>query len=70
MSDLWCVSLPDKIRERLEALEMDQHELAEKLGVAQSTVNGWIKGTHGIRMGRLPRLAKVLKTTVEDLVAA
>ncbi len=52
-----------------DAKGMSQADLAKKLGVVPSTVAGWELGTHGIRMGRLKDIAKVLGVPVSRLVA-
>jgi transcriptional regulator with XRE-family HTH domain len=51
------------------AKKLSQADLATKLGVSPGTVAGWESGTHGIRMGRLPAIAKALGVEVSELVA-
>jgi len=64
------MKLPRAIRTARESAKLSQVELADKMGVAPSTVAGWELGTHGIRMDRVVHLAKVLGTSVAKLVEA
>ncbi len=48
---------------------MSQVQLAKRVGVATGTVAGWELGDHGIRKGKLKRVAKVLKLSVEELLS-
>lgn len=57
--------------------EMSQAELARKLGVSTGTIAGWeLDDTagnphgHGFRLDRLPKIAKALGVTVDELVKA
>lgn len=49
---------------------MTQAKLAEKLGVSPSAVAMWERGKSAPRAAMLPKLAKVLKTTVDKLLTA
>lgn len=63
------MKLPANLKSAREAAGLSQVELAEKVEVAPSTVAGWETGAHGIRMARLTKVARALRTTVEKLVA-
>lgn len=49
---------------------LTQAALAEKLGVAPSTVAMWERHESAPRAAMLPKLAKELKTTVDKLLTA
>lgn len=53
-----------------EKAGMSQAELAEKLDVSPSTVAGWELGTHGIRIKRVPDIARILHVDVGELLEA
>ncbi len=57
------------MREAFEATGLSLTEFAKRVGVRVETAHGWINGNHGVRLSRLPRIAKILKTTVAKLVA-
>ncbi|MPN63422.1 hypothetical protein SDC9_211181 [bioreactor metagenome] len=44
-----------------------QSELAEKLGVSQSTIAMWETGESKPRADKLPELARILGCTIDDL---
>lgn len=48
---------------------MTQGELAEKLGVARTTVTQWERGWSSPRMGMIKKLAGVFKVTTSEIVA-
>lgn len=52
------------------AAEYTQVQLADKLGVAQSTVAMWETGKAYPRADMLPTIAKVLGCTIDELFAA
>ncbi len=49
---------------------LPQKELAQKLGVKQSTISMWKNGSRTPRSDKLPLLATVLHCTVDDLFDA
>lgn len=54
---------------RRKAAGMKSHELAEKIGVARSTVSMWEKGHSApAYLSRLKKVADTLGCTVDDLV--
>lgn len=60
------------IAEARERVGLSQVELAEKLGVAPSTVAGWEllpDSGHSFRLARLDDVARVLKVSKKDLLA-
>lgn len=59
-----------KIKELRKAANMTQVQLADALGVNQSTVAAWESGEKYPRANILPALAAALGCTVNDLYAA
>lgn len=55
-----------KIKELRTKLRISQVELAEKIGVKQSTVAMWECGASVPRIDKLPLLAKVLECEIAD----
>lgn len=47
---------------------LTQKDLAEKIGVNQSAVSLWEKGSTGPVFARLAEIAKVLECTVDELI--
>jgi transcriptional regulator with XRE-family HTH domain len=63
------MNLSKGIRGAFEASGMNLTQFARRAGVRISTAHGWVNGTHGVKLTRLPRVAKVLGTTVAELLA-
>jgi len=57
----------ERIREYREALNLTQKEMAERLGVEQSSVSMWETGKASPRADMLLRIAKLFGCTVGDL---
>lgn len=55
------------IREKREALDITQKQLADKMGVERSTVAKWEAGAAFPSASKLPKLAEVLGCSVADL---
>lgn len=55
------------IKQKREALNITQKQLAEKMGVERSTVAKWEAGAAFPSAAKLPKLAEVLGCTVADL---
>ena len=55
------------IKELRKKAALTQAELAEAVGVTQSTVSQWESGTAFPRADKLPKLAEVLGCSVADL---
>ena len=53
---------------QIERNGLQQKELAEKLGVAPSTVTWWIKGLRTPRMDKVDEMCKILNCTRSDLL--
>ena len=49
--------------------QLTQHEMAELLGVSQTTYNNWINGKSQILPKYYPVIAKTLKVDVGDLIS-
>lgn len=62
------MALGPRIRKRREELELQQGELADRLGVAQSTVADWENEKMNPRLDRLAAIAKALKCDVAELL--
>jgi SOS-response transcriptional repressor LexA len=61
--------MKNRLLERLDALDLSQSELAERLGVSRQVVNGWVKGRSTPRdPHQVAELAKVLKCSVSYLI--
>lgn len=57
-----------KIKQLRKAAKIKQLELAEELGVDNSTVAKWETGAAKPRADKLPALAKLLHCTVDQLL--
>lgn len=57
-----------RIRQRREDLGMTQQELADKLLVTVQAVSQWENGKTQPDSDRIPQLAKLLRTTADDLL--
>ncbi|VXC80053.1 XRE family transcriptional regulator [Sphingomonas sp. 8AM] len=60
------MQIGERIAERLAALGMSQSELARQVGVAQTTINGLVKG-ESRSSAHLHKIARVLGTSVDYL---
>ena len=57
----------ERIKEfRLKA-GLTQHQLAERMGVLQTTVSMWETGQGKPRTDKLPQLARILGCTIDEL---
>ena len=63
------VSLGKKLQSLLKAHEMEQLDLAKRLGVAPSSVSDWVNGKTFPRHSRLKGIARVFKVDVSELLA-
>lgn len=63
-------ALGTRIATARKAQGMTQVQLADELGVAQQVVASYEVGRHRIPASFLPRLARALAITVEDLIGA
>jgi putative transcriptional regulator len=59
--------LKSRIKIRLAELDMQQTELADKLGVTKQTMNGWVKGRVKPPLETAFMIAKRLDCKVDDL---
>lgn len=60
--------MKNTIKTLRDNLGMTQDQLAQKLDVTQGAVAQWEAGLSKPEIGRLPKLAKVLGVTVDDLL--
>lgn len=56
-----------KIKELRNKIGLSQNELAKQLEVVQSTVSMWESGTNSPRMSMIPKLAKILQCSIDEL---
>ena len=56
------------IRKIRRSLDMTQVELAEAVGVSQRAVSAWERGFSHPRVPDLPKVAKVLGVTIDELL--
>jgi transcriptional regulator with XRE-family HTH domain len=61
--------LGEKIAKRRERLQLSQKDLAEMLGITQSSIAQIEKGQTNPSIGRLMTIAKALKCSIEELVS-
>ena len=73
MSELHEMSLRERIRLNLvssmEAANINQVQLADKLGISKGTVNNWARGNNSPDVDMVPKICKVLGISVLDLYA-
>lgn len=56
------------IREKRVSIQMTQKELADKMFIGRSAVANWETGRTNPRAELLPKIAKVLNCTVDELL--
>ena len=56
------------IREKRVSIQMTQKELADKMSIGRSAVANWETGRTNPRAELLPKIAKVLNCTVDELL--
>lgn len=65
------ISLRERIRINLvsamENANVNQVQLAEKLGISKGTVNNWARGNNSPDVDMVPRICKVLGISILDL---
>ena len=59
-----------RLKEHRERAFLTQADLAEKSGVAETTINRIEKGRHGARISTARKLAAALGVTPQDLLAS
>lgn len=73
MSETHKISLRERIRLNLiasmEKANINQVQLAEKLGISKGTVNNWARGNNSPDVDMVPRICDVLGISVLDLYA-
>lgn len=73
MSETHKISFRERIRLNLiasmEKANINQVQLAEKLGISKGTVNNWARGNNSPDVDMVPRICDVLGISVLDLYA-
>lgn len=59
-----------EIKNKRTIMKMTQQQLADCIGVEQNTVSQWESGVRNPRIELLPKLAKILNCTVDELLGA
>ena len=71
MEELNEISLRERIRLNLvsymESANINQVQLAEKLGISKGTVNNWARGNNSPDVDMVPKICKVLGISILDL---
>lgn len=62
------MNVGDNIRKRRQEAHMTQEELANKLGVARSTVTQWERNWSKPRMGKVAMIADALGISIADII--
>lgn len=63
------MAVSSNIKRLRERANMTQGELADRLGVARSTVTQWENGWSSPRMGMVQKLAGVFRVSTSEIVA-
>lgn len=73
MEELNEISLRERIRLNLvsymESADINQVQLAEKLGISKGTVNNWARGNNSPDVDMVPKICKILGISIPDLYA-
>ena len=64
----WMQIFGDNLRDMLEEARMSQSELADEIGVTQSTVNRYIHGLAMPSVKSLVNICHVLDATLDDIL--
>lgn len=71
MEELHEISLRERIRLNLvsamKKANLNQVQLADKLGISKGTVNNWVRGNNSPDVDIVPQICKVLSISVLDL---
>ena len=58
-----------RLNELLKKNNITQSELAKRMGIAKSSVNGWCKGTAYPRMDKMTELSSILNVDIFTLIS-
>ena len=61
-------TLSEKILNARTSLRLAQTEVAEHLGIAQSTYNNWESAKHTPSIKHVPKLCQILKLELNDVL--
>lgn len=71
MTETHEISLRERIRQNLlsamEQADINQVQLAERLGISKGTVNNWVRGNNSPDVDMVPKICKVLGISILDL---
>lgn len=71
MSEIHEISLRERIRINLisymEKANINQVQLAERLGISKGTVNNWARGNNSPDVDMVPKICQVLNISILDL---
>ncbi len=74
MEELTEISLRERMRLNLvfamEKANINQVNLADKLGISKGTVNNWVRGNNSPDVDMVPKICKVLNISVLDLYSS
>ena len=74
MDELHEISLRERIRLNLisamKRADVNQVQLAEKLGISKGTVNNWARGNNSPDVDMVPKICNVLGISILDLFSA
>lgn len=59
----------DAIKKRMEELSLDQNDLAEKAGIASSTITRWFHGANSPTLDKLGGLSGALGMDLAEIIA-
>lgn len=59
----------DRLKEAIEKSDLTQRELAERLGLTETSISRYVRGVRIPRATTIPRIAKVLNVSVESLLS-
>jgi len=62
------MNLAMNIKSARKRLGMSQEELAKRIGTQQKAISGYETGVRSPRIDKIPKLARVLKVSIDDLV--
>ena len=62
------MNLANNIKDARIRSGLTQAELAKRIGTDQKAISGYERGTRSPKLDKIPKLAKVLQVSIDDLV--